>query len=120
MDYDMKKRVSELRKTLGLTKIKFAEKLGLTYSAISLIESGKNALTNQNINLICLTFQVNEQWLRNGIAPMFSEEAPEEKELLDIFRRLSPRMRQSILKITLDLLEAQEKADTATVSEASD
>ncbi|MDR1956914.1 MAG: hypothetical protein LBQ30_08680, partial [Treponema sp.] len=85
-------------------------------SAISLIESGKNAFTDQNINLICLTFKVNETWLRTGKGPMFSEEAPEEGELLDIFRKLSPHMRQSILKITQDLLDAQEKADSAGAS----
>jgi transcriptional regulator with XRE-family HTH domain len=107
---DMKGRVSELRKALRLNKSQFAEKLGLTHSAVSLIESGKNALTDQNVNLICLTFQVNETWLRTGMPPMFDKKVPEEGELLHIFRRLSPRMRQSILKITLDLLEAQEKA----------
>jgi transcriptional regulator with XRE-family HTH domain len=111
MDYELKGRVSELREALGLTKSKFAEKLGLTYSAISLIESGKNALTAQNINLICLTFKVNEDWLRTGIGPMFRGGAPDEEELLAIFRRLSPPMRQSIIKMAQDLLGAQEKAE---------
>ncbi|MDR2795189.1 MAG: helix-turn-helix domain-containing protein, partial [Spirochaetaceae bacterium] len=99
-----------LRKTLGLNKSKFAEKLGLTHSAISLIESGKNTLTSQNINLICLTFQVNESWLRTGNGPIFNEEAPEERELLDIFRKLKSPLRQSILKIACDILEIQDKA----------
>jgi transcriptional regulator with XRE-family HTH domain len=112
MKQDMGNRLTELRETLELTKSKFAEKMGLTYPAISLIESGKNALTSQNINLICLTFKVNETWLRTGNGPMFNKEVPGEWELLDIFRKLSPSMRKSILKITQDLLEAQEKADT--------
>jgi transcriptional regulator with XRE-family HTH domain len=118
MEYDMKSRLTELRETLELTKSKFAEKLGLTYTAISHIESGKNALTDQNINLICLTFKVNETWLRTGEGPMFNQAVPGEEELLDIFRQLSPHMRQSILKITEDLLEAQEKADTPETDEA--
>jgi transcriptional regulator with XRE-family HTH domain len=110
MGKEMRSRVSKLRTALGLTKSKFAEKLGLTYSAISLIESGKNALTNQNINLICLIFKVNEVWLRTGRGPMFNQEAPGEEELLVIYRKLSPGMRQAIIKIVQDLLEAQEKA----------
>ncbi|MDR0721219.1 MAG: helix-turn-helix domain-containing protein [Treponema sp.] len=118
MEYDMKSRLTKLRETLELTKSKFAEKLGLTYPAISLIESGRNALTDQNINLICLTFKVNETWLRTGRGPMFNQAVPGEGELLDIFRKLSPHMRQSILKITQDLLEAQEKADTLEIDEA--
>jgi transcriptional regulator with XRE-family HTH domain len=109
MEQDIRKRVTELRETLNFTKSKFAEKIGLTYPAISLIESGKNALTSQNINLICLTFKVNETWLRTGKGPMFDKEVPDEQELLGIFRKLSPPLRRSILKITQDLLEAQEK-----------
>jgi transcriptional regulator with XRE-family HTH domain len=113
MEQDEKGRVSELREALGLTKSKFAEKMGLTHSAISRIESGKNALTDQNINLICLTFKVNEAWLRAGSGSMFRGEAPDEEELLAVFRKLSSPMRQSIIRITRDLLEAQEKAGGA-------
>lgn len=113
MEEDMKSRLSAIRAALGLTKSKFAEKLGLTHSAISLIESGKNTLTEQNINLICLTFQVNRSWLRTGKGSMFNKEVPGERELLDIFRKLSPPMRQSVLKITQELLEAQKKANAA-------
>jgi transcriptional regulator with XRE-family HTH domain len=117
MEQRIENRLSELRETLGLTKSKFAENLGLTHSAISRIESGKNALTDQNINLICLTFKANETWLRTGRGPMFNEAVPCEDELLEIFRKLSPQMRQSILKITQDLLEAQEKADAPETNE---
>ncbi|MDR2392807.1 MAG: hypothetical protein LBD93_01415 [Treponema sp.] len=42
---------------------------------------------------------------------------PGEEELLSIFRKLSPHIRQSILKITQDLLEAQTKADTQEMNE---
>jgi transcriptional regulator with XRE-family HTH domain len=106
----MRGRLTELRENLGLNKSQFAKKLGLTHAAISMIESGKNPLTDQNVLLICLTFQTNEAWLRTGDGPMFNQEVPGERELLDIFRKLSPRMRQSIVKITQDLLEAQENA----------
>jgi hypothetical protein len=47
---------------------------------------------------------------------MFSREVPDEEELLDIFRKLSPSMRQSIIKITRDLLEARETAATPPFS----
>jgi hypothetical protein len=45
---------------------------------------------------------------------MFNQEVPGERELLGIFRKLSPAMRQSILKITQDLLEVHEKSTAAT------
>jgi hypothetical protein len=42
---------------------------------------------------------------------------PDEDELLEIFRKLSPHIRQSILKITQDFLEAQEKAAALETNE---
>jgi transcriptional regulator with XRE-family HTH domain len=106
----MRGRLTELRESLGLNKSQFAKKLGLTQSAISLIESGKNLLTDQNIHLISLTFLVNETWLRTGEGPMFNREVSGERELLEIFRKLSPGMRHIIIKIAQELLDAQKEA----------
>lgn len=62
----MYSRIKVLRKLLNLSQDAFAEKLGVTRGSISLIEIGKNALTDQNVKLICLTFNLNEVWLRTG------------------------------------------------------
>lgn len=75
----MNKRVHELRKLLGLSMEKFGEKLGVGKVAISLIESGKNNLTERNVVLICETFNVNECWLRNGTGDIFRELTLEEE-----------------------------------------
>lgn len=69
----MNERVKELRKTLGLSGEKFGESLGTTRFAISQIETGRNNLTDQMIKLICLTYNVNEEWLRTGQGSMFNE-----------------------------------------------
>lgn len=69
----MNERVKELRKTLGLSGEKFGEPLGLKRSAISQIETGNANLTDQVIKLICLTYNVNEEWLRTGQGSMFNE-----------------------------------------------
>ena len=63
-------RVKELRKSLSLTMEKFGERLGLKKSAISLIESGKNGVTDQTRRAICREFGVNEAWLTDGIGEM--------------------------------------------------
>lgn len=67
----MNERIKQVRKTLGLSGEKFGSKLGVTRTAISLIESGKNNLTEQNIKSICREFNVSEEWLRNGTGEMF-------------------------------------------------
>ena len=69
----MNERVKELRKTLGLSGEKFGESLGTTRFAISQIETGRNNLTDQMVKLICLTYNVNEDWLRTGQGSMFNE-----------------------------------------------
>ena len=75
----LNERVKLLRKTLDLTMEKFGEKIGVKKSAISLIESGKNSLTEQMIKAICREFDVNEEWLRNGTGSMFIERTRDEE-----------------------------------------
>ena len=67
----MNERVKELRKCLGLSGEKFGNRLGVGKTAISLIESGKNNLTEQMIKSICREFGVSEEWLRTGEGEMF-------------------------------------------------
>lgn len=67
----MNERIKILRKTLGYSGEKFGSAIGVGRTAISLIESGKNNLTEQNIKSICREFNVNEDWLRNGNGDMF-------------------------------------------------
>ena len=64
-------RVRELRKSLNLTMEKFGEPLGVKKAAISNIENGTRNLTEQMLIAICREFNVNEDWLRNGIGEMF-------------------------------------------------
>ena len=67
----MNDRVKELRLHLKLSGEKFGERLGVTRSAISDIERGRNNLTEQMIIAICREFHVNEKWLRTGEGEMF-------------------------------------------------
>ena len=67
----MNERVKELRKALGLSGNDFGASLGVTRTAISLLETGKNNLTEQMIKSICREFKVNEDWLRSGSGDMF-------------------------------------------------
>lgn len=71
----MKERIKELRKALGFTLEKFGKNLGVGKTAISKIEKGENALTDQMFTAICNVNwdgkYVNEEWLRNGTGEMF-------------------------------------------------
>ena len=67
----MNKRVKQLRLYLNLTQEEFGKKLGVTRSAISYIESGRSKLTDHMLFTICLTYEVNKNWLQNGTGDMF-------------------------------------------------
>ena len=70
----MNERIKALRKKLKMSQDIFAEKLGLTKNYISLIENGNRSLSRQSMKVLCSMFNVNEDWLRNGIGDMFKSE----------------------------------------------
>lgn len=63
-------RIKEVRKARGLNQKEFSDKIGLTQSAVSRIESADVAIIDQNVRLICQTFHINEKWLRTGQGKM--------------------------------------------------
>jgi transcriptional regulator with XRE-family HTH domain len=102
-------RVRFVRKSLRLKQEEFAVRLGLTQTAMSMIELGKTTLTEKNIKLICATFGVDENWLRTGKGEMFSAVSPYEKELLTIFNKLTPETQEFILEMARNLLKMRDK-----------
>ena len=67
-------RIKELRNHLGLTQEKFALQIGLKRNSLSQIENGINALSPQNVLLICREWHVSEEWLLYGVGDMFDED----------------------------------------------
>ena len=63
----MNERIKELRKSLELTLDKFSERIGISKGALSNIELGKRSVTDQMFKSICREFNVNEEWLRDGV-----------------------------------------------------
>ena len=66
----MKDRIREIRKIHGLSMEKFGEKIGITKSSVSLLESGKNSPSERTILLICNEFKINKEWLVTGEGEM--------------------------------------------------
>ena len=79
----MNERIKAARKALGLTMEQFGKRVGLSKSAISLIESGKNGTTEQTVASICREFGVNGMWLRTGEGEMFDQST--ESSLLTVW-----------------------------------
>lgn len=102
-------RVKLIRKEKGLTLEKFGSRLGVGKVAISLIESGKNNLTEQMARSICREFNVNEDWLKTGEGEMFNElsEAEEASAFLGrtMRKNMDSSIRQRLIRILSQLNE---------------
>jgi transcriptional regulator with XRE-family HTH domain len=64
-------RIKELRTYLGLSQKEFSQKVQVGQSTLAMFETGDRAPKDIHITQICSTFNVNEEWLRNGIGEMF-------------------------------------------------
>lgn len=67
-------RIKELRESLGLSQEDFGASIGLSKSGISNIESGKRSVKEGYIELICMKYKVNRDWLlSNDITQQYNE-----------------------------------------------
>lgn len=63
-------RVRQIRLAGGYTMKQFAERVGISDSAVSQIEKGRTGISDQTIRSICREYGVNEIWLRTGVGEM--------------------------------------------------
>ncbi len=69
-------RLRDIRKELSLTQENLARVLGIGKSALSMIETGKAALSERNKNILVQELNVNPDWLETGRGNMFCEQRP--------------------------------------------
>lgn len=102
----MHERLRAVRKALHLNQKSFAEQIGLNQNSLSMIEKNRTPITEKNIKLVCITFNVNERWLRTGCGEMFCS-SPYEKKLRDICMNMTLENQESLLLIAQELLKIQ-------------
>lgn len=95
-------RIKEVRKSLGLTLEKFGERIGLKKSAVSLIENGKNSVTDANVKAICREFGVDYIWLTTGDGEMFVDTDDDFIERIDRIMIGEDDARKNLFKALLE------------------
>lgn len=75
-------RIKSIRKDLALTQIQFGEALGVTGSAIAMIERGKNDVSSMLRASIINTYNVNPLYL-NGESDIMFVPPDDDAELID-------------------------------------
>jgi len=96
-------RVKQLRKSLDLTLDKFGEHVGVTKTAISRIEKGERSVTDQMFRSICREFNVREEWLRDGIDPVYDLS---EENGIEYIELLMNGVDSSFRDIILDIIKS--------------
>lgn len=68
----MHNRLRQIRKSLELTQETLAQRMGIGKSALSMIETGRAALSERNKNILVQDLNVNPEWLETGRGEMFN------------------------------------------------
>ncbi len=103
-----KEHLPKKRKKKSITQNEFGELLGVSRSVIVNIEYNRVPIKDHMIKLICQTFNVNEEWLRNGTEPIFKEKENDIQTLLQKEYGLS-ELASSIIKSYIELPEEEQK-----------
>ncbi len=112
----MKENLKKFRKTLGLKQREVAQKLKVDVGLIGKWEAGIQSIPETRIYQLCKEFNIRESWLRTGEGEMFESPSvitDEEKKaaqlefVVEIFKSLSPKQRDIILKALEDYVLKQ-------------
>ncbi len=110
----MNTRIKALRKSEGLTLVQFGERIGITASSCSTIESGKSNPSDQTIRSICREFGVREKWLRTGEGSMYVQLTPNEERAV-FLARITAGESSPEVNAFIDALKATPNDDLKTV-----
>lgn len=75
----MNDRIAQIIVALGLKRIDFAKKIGISSPFVSELCSGAKKASDRTIADICREFNVSEDWLRTGEGEMFVQKSEEEE-----------------------------------------
>ena len=67
----MNERIKTIRINAGLTQQQFADRIKVKRNTVANYEMGRSIPSDSAIALICREFGINEEWLRNGIEPIY-------------------------------------------------
>jgi len=102
------KRIKQLREALNTPQKEFSKSICVSSSYTAEIENEHRTANDRIIRLICLTFGVNEKWLKTGKGEMFITSPIEKKErILNLFNELNPQFQDYALVVVDRLLKLQ-------------
>lgn len=105
----MEKRIQAARKAKGLTLKKLGDIIGISESAVSNIERGRNKPSGSTLILLCEKLGVNHEWLETGEGEMFAP-TTEQAETARMIEAISDSPAMRSLLATWAQLSEENKA----------
>ena len=84
----MKNRIKSIRLNEKLTQEEFGSKLNMSRDKIFNIESGRKIIKSDDIEKVCSTFNINEEWMISGKGNMYKT-SDKSKKISDNLHKLS-------------------------------
>ncbi len=102
-------RIKYLRKKiLDLSQEEFSKKINISRSNLGNIETGRISLTERVISDICRVFHVKQDWVVEGIEPIFEENNdPLDTKILKLYSNLTDKNKKYLYGYIQRLLEEQ-------------
>lgn len=101
-------RIREIRKQKKLSQTAFGERLGVSKDVIVNIENLRVQPKPLLINGICSEFNVNRDWLLDGVGEMYTLTTEDEK-MMELFAELTVNDNPKLQKAILQLCELKEE-----------
>ena len=108
----LNRRMRKIRTALGLSQAKFSSIVALSGGYIAGVETGRIAVNERLIKLVCASFSANESWVRYGEGTMFSEAMPDDnrfKNLVNLVKGLPPKYQDFLFNVLDMLLKMKDK-----------
>ncbi|MCJ7855601.1 helix-turn-helix transcriptional regulator [Lachnospiraceae bacterium NSJ-143] len=104
-------RIRYLRKNiLNLSQEEFSNKINISRPNLGNIENGKIKLTERVLTDVCREFNINQEWIINGINPIFQKNGnPLDNRIINLYYSLTDRNKERLYGYIQRLLEEQDE-----------
>ncbi len=103
-------RFKEIRNSLKMKQGDFAKEIKLTQGHVSDIENKRKTVSDRVIEILCLKYGFNEDWIRYGKEPKKKETDGSFSELLSNLEDSDDTFIKTIIKIYMELDEDSKSA----------
>lgn len=107
---ELKDRIRELRKAVGLNQTDFGKKIEVKQGSVAGYESGARTPLDTVLGSMCRVYGANRDWLEKGIGDMFTKPTREEEIASFVGKTLS-KENSSFQRRFLNMLTKLEESD---------